>query len=136
MFPDYKDFQIAIYYTLAIGLPKHIDDVLTDIIENFDIRYDSPWLEHSLVRTPIYEKIIIRLLETMEDLKEIEVSDNGTHVALSGKGKKTLDEYDKEISRRLPFILKHKKFKRYTQAETERGYRELVSITNELLSYK
>ena len=46
MFPDYKDFQIAIYYTLAIGLPKHIDDVLTDIIENFDIRYDSPWVEH------------------------------------------------------------------------------------------
>ena len=69
MFPNYKDFQIAVYYTLGKALPKHIEEVQTEIIENFDIKYNSPMLEHPLRRTPIYEKIILRILDTMEDLK-------------------------------------------------------------------
>ena len=71
MFPNYKDFQIAVYYTLGKALPKHIEEVQTEIIENFDIKYNSPMLAHPLLRTPIYEKIILRILDTMEDLKEI-----------------------------------------------------------------
>lgn len=58
MFPNYKDFQIAVYYTLGKALPKHIEEVQTEIIENFDIKYNSPMLAHPLLRTPIYEKII------------------------------------------------------------------------------
>ena len=27
MFPNYKDFQIAVYYTLGKALPKHIEEV-------------------------------------------------------------------------------------------------------------
>lgn len=69
MFPNYKDFQIAVYYTLGKALPKHIEEVQTEIIENFDIKYNSPMLAHPLLRTPIYEKIILRILDTMEDLK-------------------------------------------------------------------
>lgn len=42
MFPNYKDFQIAVYYTLGKALPKHIEEVQTEIIENFDIKYNSP----------------------------------------------------------------------------------------------
>lgn len=41
MFPNYKDFQIAVYYTLGKALPKHIEEVQTEIIENFDIKYNS-----------------------------------------------------------------------------------------------
>ena len=48
MFPNYKDFQIAVYYTLGKALPKHIEEVQTEIIENFDIKYNSP---HA--RTPV-----------------------------------------------------------------------------------
>ena len=54
MFPNYKDFQIAVYYTLGKALPKHIEEVQTEIIENFDIKYNSPMLAHPLLRTPIY----------------------------------------------------------------------------------
>ena len=108
MFPNYKDFQIAVYYTLGKALPKHIEEVQTEIIENFDIKYNSPMLEHPLRRTPIYEKIILRILDTMEDLKEIHFSDDRTHVVLTGIGKQRLDEYGKEINQRLPFILRHK----------------------------
>lgn len=61
MFPNYKDFQIAVYYTLGKALPKHIEEVQTEIIENFDIKYNSPMLAHPLLRTPIYEKIILRI---------------------------------------------------------------------------
>lgn len=105
MFPNYKDFQIAVYYTLGKALSKHIEEVQTEIIENFDIKYNSPMLEHPLLRTPIYEKIILRILDTMNDLKEIEMSDDRTHVILTGIGKQRLDEYEKEINQRLPFIL-------------------------------
>ena len=55
-------------------------------------------LEHPLRRTPIYEKIILRILDTMEDLKEIHFSDDRTHVVLTGIGKQRLDEYGKEIN--------------------------------------
>ena len=34
MFPNYKDFQVAVYYTLGKALPKHIGEVQTEIIEN------------------------------------------------------------------------------------------------------
>ena len=125
MFPNYKDFQIAVYYTLGKALPKHIEEVQTEIIENFDIKYNSPMLEHPLQRTPIYEKIILRILDTMEDLKEIHFSDDRTHVVLTGIGKQRLDEYGKEINQRLPFILRQKKFKRHTKEELEKAYREL-----------
>lgn len=56
MFPNYKDFQIAVYYTLGKALPKHIEEVQTEIIENFDIKYNSPMLAHPLLRTPITRK--------------------------------------------------------------------------------
>lgn len=42
-------------------------------------------LAHPLLRTPIYEKIILRILDTMEDLKEIRFSDDRTHVVLTGR---------------------------------------------------
>lgn len=106
MFPNYKDFQIAVYYTLGKALPKHIEEVQTEIIENFDIKYNSPMLEHPLQRTPIYEKIILRILDTMEDLKEIHFSDDRTHVVLTGIGKQRLDEYGKEINQRVAFHIK------------------------------
>lgn len=133
MFPNYKDFQIAVYYTLGKALPKHIEEVQTEIIENFDIKYNSPMLEHPLQRTPIYEKIILRILDTMEDLKEIYFSDDRTHVVLTGIGKQRLDEYDKEMNRRLPFILKSQKFKRYTKKELDKAYRELKEYTDSYL---
>lgn len=125
MFPNYKDFQIAVYYTLGIALPKHIEEVQTEIIENFDIKYNSPMLAHPLLRTPIYEKIILRILDTMEDLKEIRFSDDRTHVVLTGRGKHLLDEYENEMNQRLPFIISRKKFKRHTQEELAKAYREL-----------
>lgn len=125
MFPNYKDFQIAVYYTLGKALPKHIEEVQTEIIENFDIKYNSPMLAHPLLRTPIYEKIIIRILDTMEDLKEIRFSDDRTHVVLTGRGKHLLDEYENEMNQRLPFIISRKKFKRHTQEELAKAYREL-----------
>ena len=134
MFPNYKDFQIAVYYTLGKALPKHIEEVQTEIIENFDIKYNSPMLEHPLQRTPIYEKIILRILDTMEDLKEIHFSDDRTHVVLTGIGKQRLDEYEKEINQRLPFILRHKKFKRHTKEELDKAYRELKEYTDAYLS--
>lgn len=56
MFPNYKDFQIAVYYTLGKALPKHIEEVQTEIIENFDIKYNSPMLAHPLLRTPFTRK--------------------------------------------------------------------------------
>ena len=117
MFPNYKDFQIAVYYTLGKALPKHIEEVQTEIIENFDIKYNSPMLAHPLLRTPIYEKIILRILDTMEDLKEIRFSDDRTHVVLTGRGKHLLDEYENEMNQRLPFIISRKKFKRHTQED-------------------
>ena len=109
MFPNYKDFQIAVYYTLGKALSKHIEEVQTEIIENF--RYKIQFLPCSNTRyyvTPIYEKIILRILDTMNDLKEIEMSDDRTHVILTGIGKQRLDEYEKEINQRLPFILRQK----------------------------
>ena len=130
MFPNYKDFQIAVYHTLGKALPKHIDEVQTEIIENFDIKYNSPMLEHPLRRTPIYEKIILRILDTMEDLKEIYFSDDRTHVVLTGIGKQRLDEYGKEINQQLPFILRPKKFKRHTKEELDKAYRELKEYTD------
>lgn len=133
MFPNYKDFQIAVYYTLGKALPMHLEEVRTEIIENFDIKYNSPMLEHPLQRTPIYEKIILRILDTMEDLKEIHFSDDRTHVVLTGIGKQRLDEYDKEMNRRLPFILKSQKFKRYTKEELDKAYRELKEYTDSYL---
>ena len=45
--PNLQDFQIAVYHVLGTGLPKHIEDVITEITENFDIRYDNP-----LMKTP------------------------------------------------------------------------------------
>ena len=65
MFPNYKDFQIAVYYTLGKTLPKHIEEMQTLIIENFDIKYNSPMLTHPLLQTPIYKKIILRILDTI-----------------------------------------------------------------------
>ena len=91
-------------------------------------------LEHPLQRTPIYEKIILRILDTMEDLKEIHFSDDRTHVVLTGIGKQRLDEYGKEINQRLPFILRHKKFKRHTKEELDKAYRELKEYTDAYLS--
>ena len=38
-------------------------------------------------------------------------------VILTGIGKQRLDEYEKEINQRLPFILRQKKFKRHTKEE-------------------
>ena len=70
MFPNYKDFQIAVYYTLGKALPKHIEEVQTEIIENFDIKYNSPMLAHPIMSTPIYEKNDLRILEKMEDLNK------------------------------------------------------------------
>ena len=83
---------------------------------------------------PIYEKIILRILDTMNDLKEIEMSDDRTHVILTGIGKQRLDEYEKEINQRLPFILRQKKFKRHTKEELEKAYRELKEYTDAYLS--
>ena len=94
----------------------------------------TPMLEHPLLRTPIYEKIILRILDTMNDLKEIEMSDDRTHVILTGIGKQRLDEYEKEINQRLPFILRQKKFKRHTKEELEKAYRELKEYTDAYLS--
>ena len=85
----------------------------------------SPMLAHPLLRTPIYEKIILRILDTMEDLKEIRFSDDRTHVVLTGRGKHLLDEYENEMNQRLPFIISRKKFKRHTQEELAKAYREL-----------
>lgn len=52
MFPNYKDFQIAVYYTLGKALPMHLEEVRTEIIENFDIKYNSPMLEHPVTAYP------------------------------------------------------------------------------------
>lgn len=82
-------------------------------------------LAHPLLRTPIYEKIILRILDTMEDLKEIHFSDDRTHVVLTGRGKHLLDEYENEMDQRLPFIISRKKFKRHTKEELAKAYREL-----------
>lgn len=56
--PNLQDFQIAVYHVLGTGLPKHIEDVITEITENFDIRYDNPIDENPLERTQIFENII------------------------------------------------------------------------------
>lgn len=56
MFPNYKDFQIAVYYTLGKALPKHIEEVQTEIIENFDIKYNSPMLAHPCYCVPPFTR--------------------------------------------------------------------------------
>ena len=50
---------------------------------------------------------------------------DSTHVVLTGRGKHPLDEYENEMNQRLPFSISRKKFKRHTQEELAKAYREL-----------
>ena len=132
--PNLQDFQIAVYHVLGTGLPKHIEDVITEITENFDIRYDNPINENPLERTQIFENIIMRVLQIMEETKDILVPEDCAHVYLSGKGKNKYDQYDSIISQRLTAIYKRKQFKRYTKEEIKEQIKAIEAHTEKLLS--
>lgn len=132
--PNLQDFQIAVYHVLGTGLPKHIEKVITEITENFDIRYDNPINENPLERTLIFENIIMRVLQIMEETKDILVAEDCAHVYLSGKGKNKYDQYDSIISQRLTAIYKRKQFKRYTKEEIKEQIKAIEAHTEKLLS--
>lgn len=132
--PNLQDFQIAVYHVLGTGLPKHIENVITEITENFDIRYDNPINENPLERTQIFENIIMRVLQIMEETKDILVTEDCAHVYLSGKGKNKYDQYDKITVQRLAAIYKRKQFKRYTKEEIKEQIKAIKTHTEKLLS--
>lgn len=132
--PNLQDFQIAVYHVLGTGLPKHIEDVITEITENFDIRYENPIDENPLKRTQIFENIIMRVLQIMEDTKDILVTEDGAHVYLSGKGKNKSDQYDIMTVQRLATIYKRKQFKRYSKEEIKEQMKAIKAHTEKLLS--
>ena len=37
MIPDFNDFYIAIGFTIGYGTPVSVEELITNIIENFDI---------------------------------------------------------------------------------------------------
>ena len=41
MIPDFNDFYIAIGFTIGYGTPVSVEELITNIIENFDIEYDT-----------------------------------------------------------------------------------------------
>lgn len=58
MIPDFNDFHIAIGFTVGYGTPVLVEELITYIIENFDIEYESEAIRTDQERTRVYECII------------------------------------------------------------------------------
>ena len=85
MIPDFNDFYIAIGFTIGYGTPVSVEELITNIIENFDIEYDTEPVQTDQERTRVYECIIRHMLEIMAATKEIEISPDGKYVTINKK---------------------------------------------------
>ncbi len=112
MIPDFKDFHIAIGFTVVYGTPVSVEELITYIIENFDIEYESEAIRTDQERTRVYECIIRHMLEIMAAINEVEISPDGKYVTMNKKGAKNIENNDEEIGKRLQIILRKNAHKR------------------------
>ena len=106
MIPDFNDFHIAIGFTVGYGTPVLVEELITYIIENFDIEYESEAIRTDQERTCVYECIIRHMLEIMAAIKEVEISPDGKYVTMNKKGAKNIENHDEEIGKRLQIIFR------------------------------
>lgn len=112
MIPDFNDFYIAIGFTIGYGTPVSVEELIKNIIENFDIEYDTEPVQTDQERTRVYECIIRHMLEIMAATKEIEISPDGKYVTMNKKGAKNIENQDDEICKRLRIIFRKNAHKR------------------------
>jgi hypothetical protein len=112
MIPDFNDFHIAIGFTVGYGTPVLVEELITYIIENFDIEYESEAIRTDQERTRVYECIIRHMLEIMAAIKEVEISPDGKYVTMNKKGAKNIENHDDEICKRLRIIFRKNAHKR------------------------
>lgn len=112
MIPDFNDFHIAIGFTVGYGTPVLVEELITYIIENFDIEYESEAIRTDQERTRVYECIIRHMLEIMAAIKEVEISPDGKYVTMNKKGAKNIENHDEEIGKRLRIIFRKNAHKR------------------------
>ena len=112
MIPDFNDFHIAIGFTVGYGTPVLVEELITYIIENFDIEYESEAIRTDQERTRVYECIIRHMLEIMAAIKEVEISPDGKSVTMNKKGAKNIENHDDEICKRLRIIFRKNAHKR------------------------
>ena len=112
MIPDFNDFHIAIGFTVGYGTPVSVEELITYIIENFDIEYESEAIRTDQERTRVYECIIRHMLEIMAAIKEVDISPDGKYVTMNKKGAKNIENHDEEIGKRLQIIFRKNAHKR------------------------
>lgn len=106
MIPDFNNFHIAIGFNVGYGTPVSVEELITYIIENFDIEYESEAIRTDQERTRVYECIIRHMLEIMAAIKEVEISPDGKYVTMNKKGAKNIENHDEEIGKRLQIIFR------------------------------
>ena len=112
MIPDFNDFHIAIGFVFGYGTPVSVEELITYIIENFDIEYESEAIRTDQERTRVYECIIRHMLEIMAAINEVEISADGKYVTMNKKGAKNIENHDEEIGKRLQIIFRKNAHKR------------------------
>lgn len=112
MIPNFNDFHIAIGFAIGYGTPVSVEELITYVIENFDIEYETEPVQTDQERTRIYECIIRHILEIMAAMKEVEISPDGKYVTMKKKGAKNIESHDEEIAKRLQIIFRKNAYKR------------------------
>lgn len=120
MIPDFNDFHIAIGFAIGYGTPASVEEIISYIIENFDIEYESELMKTDQERARIYECIIRHMLEIMAAIKEVEISPDGKYVTMNKKGAKNIENHDEEIAKRLQIIFRKNVYKRIAYADPDK----------------
>ena len=125
MFPNYKDFQIAVYYTLGKSTSQAYRGSADGDHREFRYKIQFPHARTPVTAYPHLRENHPPYIRYNGRFKRDPLFRRPYPCRPYRKGKHLLDEYENEMNQRLPFIISRKKFKRHTQEELAKAYREL-----------